>query len=618
MKRYLRIAALVAVLAVVAAACGGGDDSPTGGTTAGGDVPTGGTLSTVMTQDFFHGLDPTAEYYSVSWEFLRCCMARTMLSYNGKPAEEGGGDPQPDLAADMPTVSEDGLTWTFTIKDGVMFGDPLNREITAQDFVNSINRLSDPKINATGYPFYYTAIKGFSDAKGGQVEGVVATDDKTLTVTLDQPEPDMPFLFSMAASAPIPTELIETHYDAVELGQFLVSSGPYQWEGMTADFDLAGKEPPSGMQIGESYVFVRNPAWDDATDDLRVGYVDKIEITVGGEVQDNLDKVEVGDVDWCIDCGATSVTLQKYSSDPVFQEGPANLGRMNIHPSDALAYTGLNVFQAPFDDVHVRKAVNWALDKDAMWKLVGGKPAGEIAGHFIPPGMMGGLNADYDPYATEGNKGDPAKAQEEMAQSKYDTDGDGVCDDPSCQVSALAVTNDNDAIKALEIMDASFQPIGISLDIKTLSYNALVGKCSTLASKTAFCQAGWGKDYPSPYTFFFPLLDGGENGSNYSFMGATADDLTAAGYSGFDTDDAGLAVPNITADIVACREIPIGPEQNTCWAELDKKVTEELATQIPRRFPNDIDVLSERVVAYSYDQFSGVGAVDQIAVSEAA
>jgi ABC-type transport system substrate-binding protein len=290
---------------------------------------------------------------------------------------------------------------------------------------------------------------------------------------------------------------------------------------------------------------------------------------------------------------------------------------MNIHPSDALAYTGLNVFQAPFDDVHVRKAVNWALDKDAMWKLVGGKPAGEIAGHFIPSGMMGGLNADYDPYATEGDKGDPAKAQEEMAQSKYDTDGDGVCDDPSCQVSALAVTNDNDAIKALEIMDASFQPIGISLDIKTLSYNALVGKCSTLASKTAFCQAGWGKDYPSPYTFFFPLLDGGENGSNYSFMGATADDLTAAGYSGFETDDAGLAVPNITADIVACREIPIGPDQTTCWAELDKKVTEELASQIPRRFPNDIDVLSERVVAYSYDQFSGVGAVDQIAVSGA-
>ena len=73
--------------------------------------------------------------------------------------------------------------------------------------------------------------------------------------------------------------------------------------------------------------------------------------------------------------------------------------------------------------------------------------------------------------------------------------------------------------------------------------------------------------------------------------------------------------PNITADIVACREIPIGPDQDQCWADLDAKVTEELATQIPRRFPNDIDVLSENVVAYSYDQFSGVGAPDQMAVA---
>jgi ABC-type transport system substrate-binding protein len=258
--------------------------------------------------------------------------------------------------------------------------------------------------------------------------------------------------------------------------------------------------------------------------------------------------------------------------------------------------------------------VNWALDKEAMWRLVGGPPSGEIAGHFIPPGMMAGLNADYDPFATTDNRGDPTKAMEEMGQSKYDTDGDGVCDDPSCTVTALAVTNDQDAIKALEIMDKSFEPIGITLDIKTLSYNALVGKCSTLADHTAFCQAGWGKDYPSPYTFFFPLLDGGENGSNYSFMGATSADLEAAGYSGFETDG-DLGAPNITQDIVDCRSLPIGSEQDECWAALDRKVTEEIASQIPRRFPNDIDVLAERIVNYSYDQFTGVGAVDQIAVS---
>src|SRR6185503_1909391 len=106
-------------------------------------------------------------------------------------------------------------------------------------------------------------------------------------------------------------------------------------------------------------------------------------------------------------------------------------------------------------------------------------------------GMMGGLNADYDPYATPDSRGDPEKAKAEMAQSKYDTNKDGVCDDPSCTITAYAVTNDNDAIKALEIMSDSFKPIGITLDIKTLNYNTLVARCSTLAGHTALCQAGW-------------------------------------------------------------------------------------------------------------------------------
>lgn len=608
MKRYLQVVAAMAVLSMVLVACGGGESSGTGNTpsaSGSGEIPTGGTLHTAMTQDFFYGLDPTQEYYAVSWEFLRCCMARTMMSYTGTTAEEGGGVPQPDLSDGEPTVSEDELTWTFKIKQGAMFGDPLNRQIVAQDFVNAINRLEDPKINTVTYPFYYTNIDGFTWPDGdADVPGMVAKDDQTLEVHLTAPQPDIPFLFAMAASAPIPTELIDTHYDSVDLGQFLVSSGPYQWEGMEG-LDLKGKEPPSGMNIGRSYVFVRNPMYDASTDGLRPAYLDSIEIQVGGEVQDLLDKVDAGAIDWCIDCGLTATTLQAYSADPALME------RVHNNPGDALAYTGLNIFQPPMDDVHVRKALNWAIDKAALLRQIGGEVAGGvIAGHFIPPGMMGGLNADYDPYATPDNRGDPEAAKAEMAQSKYDTDQDGVCDDPSCNVVAYAVTNDNDAIKSLEIMSDSFEAVGITLEIKTLNYNTLVDRCSTLAGHTALCQAGWGKDYPSPYTFFYPLLDGGENGSNYSFMGTTAEALQKEGY------DVPAELPNITDDITACQATPVGDEQNQCWADLDKHVMEDIVPLIPRRFPNYPDVLGARIVSYSYDQFTDVGAVDHFAVSD--
>jgi hypothetical protein len=101
MSKYLRFIAAAAVLTLAAAACGNNSASTSagGGTGTGGSEPiAGGTLHAVMTQDFFHGLDPTQEYYSVSWQALRCCLARTLLSYNEKPSDEGGATPQPDIA----------------------------------------------------------------------------------------------------------------------------------------------------------------------------------------------------------------------------------------------------------------------------------------------------------------------------------------------------------------------------------------------------------------------------------------------------------------------------------------------------------------------------------------
>ncbi|HTG46489.1 MAG TPA: ABC transporter substrate-binding protein [Actinomycetota bacterium] len=613
MKRYLQVIAIVSVLAVVAVACKSSSSTTSSG---GGATPQkGGTLKTVMTQDFFHGLDPTAEYYSVSWEFLRCCMARTLLNYLGTPVDQGGADLQPDLAESMPTVSSDGLTWDFTLRPNIMYGDPLNKPITAHDFVNSFNRLEDPAVNSTGYPFYYTSIKGFKyPLPSGQkpdVTGVIAKDDTHLEIQLTKPDQDLPYLVAMSATAPLPDELIKDHYPATELGQFLVSSGPYEWEGMKG-INLAGKTPPKGMDIGRSYVFVRNPSWDPSSDPIRgsKAFPDEIDIQVGGEVQDLLDKVAAGAVDWCIDCSATSTTLQKYAADPTLAS------RLRIYPGDVLYYTGLNVFQPPFDDVHVRTALNWALDKNAMWVLAGGQASGTIAGHFIPPGMLGKATEDgqppstYNPYATDGDKGDVTKAQDEMKQSKYDTNGDGKCDGPDCTIDALTVTNDNDALKALNIMSQSFAPIGIKLNIKQLSYNALVTKCATLASHTAFCQAGWGKDFSDPYTFFYPLLDGGENGSNYSFMGTTTQALQKAGYTNIPSP-----LPAITDDITKCHGMPLGDEANQCWADLDVKVMTQIVPLIPRRFGTNIDVLGERIVNYSYDQFAGVGDPSQMSLA---
>ena len=119
MRKHLRIAALAAILSVTALACGGGGGEGGGG--GGADIPRGGTLRGAISEggDFFYSLDPQQEYYSLSWEFLSRALQRTLYAYNGSSADEGGGTPQLDLAASAET-SSDGLTWTFTIKQGAI------------------------------------------------------------------------------------------------------------------------------------------------------------------------------------------------------------------------------------------------------------------------------------------------------------------------------------------------------------------------------------------------------------------------------------------------------------------------------------------------------------------
>ena len=612
MRKYLRIAALVAVLSIVAAACGGGDGGGGGGE-GGADIPRGGTLRGAISEggDFFYSLDPQQEYYSLSWGFLSRALARTLYSYSGTPADEGGSEPQLDLAESVET-SSDGLTWTFTIKTGVQFGSPLNREIVAQDFVNAFERFSNPDVNGVSYPFYFGDVVGFDEAQeagGGPVSGVTAIDDKTLEIKLEKPNADMPFLLAMAATSPLPSELVAAHGDEPgTLGQFLVSSGPYEFEGYTDIATLNGDTPPSGMNFGRSYVLVRNPSWDPATDPLRPAYVDRIEVKVGGEAQELLDQVTAGDLDICFDCGATSTTLAAYQGDPALAE------RIKVYGNDVLYYRGLNLYQPPVDDIHVRKALNLIWPRNELRALSGGEIQGQFATHFIPPSLMGGLGADYQPYETPDFNGDLEAAKAEMAQSKYDTNGDGVCDDPACQdIPYLIISGSATGPQAADIVATKLEPLGITTDIRQVEYGTLVQKCATLAEKQVTCSAGWGKDYPSAYTFFFPLLDGCENGSNYAFLGCDAATLEAAGYT----------VPaegpwTISDRIAECAALESGSaEQNECYFALDQYVMEEIVPVIPTIFGTNIDVLGASIVNYSYDQFPGMGAIDHYAVASA-
>ena len=202
------LTALTAAVAVIGAACGGGSGSGTDSPGADAAPKAGGTLHLALISDVQDAFDPQKEYYSVSWEYYRCCLLRTLLSYNGQTTDQGGSELHPDLAADMPTISDDGLTWTFTLKPGIHYGPPLQDVIvTSHDFVRALEREACSRCNVGGYSFYYSAIEGFDEFAAGDadsISGLETPDDSTFVVTLTDPTGDLGYRLAMPAAAPIP------------------------------------------------------------------------------------------------------------------------------------------------------------------------------------------------------------------------------------------------------------------------------------------------------------------------------------------------------------------------------------------------------------------------------
>ena len=625
MRRYLSVLALVATLGLVAAACGGDDGGGTGATGATsatgatGELQPGGTVQLGMLGDVSAAFDPQKEYYSVTWSWYRCCLLRTLLSYTGRTTAEGGADLQPDIASALPEISSDGLTYTFTLKSGVNYGDPFTDvSVTSGDIVRALERESDPDASVGGYNFYYNIIDGFADfgaGKADSIKGLETPDDSTLVVTLTEPAGYLPYLFAMAASAPIPPNgdapLGAAEGHTKDYGRFLVATGPYEFAGSeNLDFSVPADEqtPVAGYEPGKSVQLVRNPGYDPATDGLRPAYPDGFTISIGGDNNDLYNKIQAGELDGVVDGIVPPQVLRSYSTDPTLQP------LLHINPSDAVRYISFNLAAPPFDDIHVRKAVNLALDKAGMRTFRGGESVGEIAGHIMVNALENNLLADYDPYATPNSAGDITAAQAEMAQSKYDTNQDGTCDAPECS-NILAVTDEADPYPdQAALIQQNMEPLGLTFDVKSFERTTMYNKCNEPEAQVAICLApAWGKDFPDGYTFADPLFGSAAifpSCCNYQLVGASPDLLQKAGYEVTD-------VPSVDDQITTANQ-QTGDARFQAWADLDTTLMEQVVPWVPYLFDNNVDVYSQRIVNYSFDQFSGLAAWDQLAIDPSA
>jgi ABC-type transport system substrate-binding protein len=586
-------------------------------------------------------IDPTTGFGEPNWQ---CCMQRTLYSYNGRPTAEGGSVLRPDLATGPPDVSADGMTWTFHIKPGLHYAPPLqNVEITAQDIIRAVSRIltpapqaiqewSGPLLGAGGAQYFTPLIQGaqeFSSGKADSVSGLEAPDPHTLRVRLTQAVGDLDYRFSLTGTAPIPPNPLRPEakfgvadgHDADGYERVLVSSGPYMYEGsQNVDFS----KPPDQQQPASGYAsltLVRNPSWNPASDPLRAAYVDRIQFSVfdtkrhsiadvasGGDPAqvaayqtEDAAKVDAGQLD-LFDGPAPSEQVQRYQADPSLRP------RLEINESGNIRFLVMNLALPPFDDIHVRRAVNFVIDKAAIlqaWQSNGRTAA--IYDHLAPDAAERNLLVNYNPYASPNHQGDVSAAKREMALSGYDQNHDGICDQPSCHVSVL--WRDSTGYPDMEkVVKENLAEIGIVLDATIVAGFDMYSACIDHTKHATLCQLGSGADYPSASVFFPPLygsssLDGG---FNFSLTGATEQQLATWRYPVH-------ATPNLDPRMNDC-SVRLGQDQVQCWASFDQYLMEQVVPSVPLLTDTAAVTFSARVAHFSWDAVGGIPALDQIAL----
>jgi peptide/nickel transport system substrate-binding protein len=496
-KRALSLLSLCTTLALALGACGSSDTG--GGTTAtaddGAGGQRGGTLTLLTSQDI-QSLDPGVTYGSLDLNVLSSTV-RTLYAY----APDNPTDIQPDLAAEAPQVSGDGKTLTVRIRRGVKFGPPVNREVTSGDVKYAIERGFNPNVANPYASTYYGDLVGADRARGGPIAGLETPDDHTLVFNLTRPTASLLAEATvLPLSAPVPPEYAKP-FDAKSpstYGNHLVASGPYM---IAADRD--GEVLGNGYVPGRSLRLVRNPSWSADTDD-RPAYLNEVEFRIGGSPTVSGRQVLAGDGLVLGDSPTPALVKKAYQTarDQIF-----------FSPGAGSRYAALNTAIEPFDDANLRKAVAAALDREQMRRVRGGEIVGDVASHFLYPGVLGfeeaggqeGTGADF----LANPEGDRALAARYMRAAGYPNGR--YTRDETLQVVGLAGAPDsNDA----QIVDQTLQDLGFETQLKLVDVSVMYGRfCAVPRARVHVCpNVGWLRDFADPQTVLNPAFNG-----NYIF-----------------------------------------------------------------------------------------------------
>ena len=456
-------------------------------------------------------LDPQLSYTAEGWTAMYNTYI-PLLTY-AHEAGEAGSEVIPGLAEELPRIGNGGKAYTLRLRDGLKYSD--GSPVKASDFKSSIERMF---LVDSGGSFFYTDIVGAEQFQSGRADGIsgIKPNDETGEIVIDLVSPRGTFAneLAMPFAAVLPADTPDRDQSASPPP----ATGPYE---------IVESNP------GRGWSYARNPQWSkansEAMPDLPSGHVDRIEIDVVRNQSTQVNDVEQGKSNWMFD----PVPADRVSEVRSKYEGTQYRPQTSV----STYFFWMNTTQPPFDDVKVRQAVNYAVDRDALVRIYSGElvPGQQI----LPPGMPGHEEFELYPH-------DMAKARQLIAEANpRDRD----------------ITVWTDSLSPNDDAGAYYQDVleqlGFNAKLKVLggdNYFAVIGNTSTPDLDTGW--ANWFEDYPHPNDFFQPLLDGNS--------------ILPTG----NTNLAQIDDPELNARIDELSKQQLGSEQEQQYAELDREFME--------------------------------------------
>ena len=495
-------------------------------------------------------VDPHINYTLQYWQLYQS-LYDGLVGFQ-KAAGADGFVKVPNIAEAFPEPTNDGKTYVFKIRKGIMFSN--GQELGVKDVVASLRRIF--KVSSPTAGGFYSVIVGadacLKEPKSCTLEGGVVGDEAAGTVTINLIRPD----------AEIFDKLALPHAAILPDGSPAEDAGSNPLPG-TGPYVISAYDPNKGMTLS------RNPHFKVWSEQAQPdGYPDVVQYDFGLTEEAQVTAVQNGEADWMFD---------EPPADRLAEMGTKNKEQVHITPLTAWWYVPMNTRLAPFDNVKVRQAVNFAIDRKQLVNLFGGPVLASPVCQVLPPGFPG--HTDYCPYTkdpgTKWSAPDMEKAKALVEESG--TKGQKV----------TIIAEDKTVSKSIGVyLQSVLTELGYEVDVKPISPNIQFTYIQNTNNKVQMSITQWYQDYPAASDFLNILF------GCSSFTEGSDSSINIAGFCDKAIDakmQEALALGVTDPD-----------NANAMWADIDKAVTDQ-APAAALFTPKHLDFVSKRLGNFQFN-----------------